>query len=269
MSEAPHYNGQSDPQLQAIAEAERERFRKQNGAGVGGHQRKRRRRGTAMDRRALSSRMGTAGQVIRRREWIMEDWIPCGQTTGLYGVSGVLKTTFLIQLMMAASAGLVFCGRTACRRCRHMACFARTLTTEIVRRTALIAASYELDLDAVSRFPFRLTGRGQRIAKSLFDFDKRQIRAAAQSLFTCLPSKSACTKRNSPCSTPCPISSAARKSTGARPRALSACSNGARHGLRLRHRRFSAIPRCAAALRAAQQREYRHRGQDARPPDPA
>ena len=61
MSEAPHYNGQSDPRLQAIAEAERERFHKQNGAGIGGRpERKRRRRGTAMDRRALV-RMGTAG----------------------------------------------------------------------------------------------------------------------------------------------------------------------------------------------------------------
>ena len=48
-----------------------------------------------------------ADRLIPARQWIMEDWIPRGQTTGLYGVSGVYKSTFLIQLMMAAAAGLL------------------------------------------------------------------------------------------------------------------------------------------------------------------
>jgi AAA domain len=51
-----------------------------------------------------------AGRPIPRRSWVMEDWIPLGQCVGLYGIPGIQKTDFLLQLLMAASLGLPFCG---------------------------------------------------------------------------------------------------------------------------------------------------------------
>jgi RecA-family ATPase len=94
-----------------------------------------------------------AGREIPAREWIMEDWVPRGQTTGLYGVSGVLKTTFLVQLMMAASAGLYFCGRKI-EQVTVYGLFCEDTTEEIVRRAHRIARFYGRTLDQFPNFHF-------------------------------------------------------------------------------------------------------------------
>jgi hypothetical protein len=94
-----------------------------------------------------------SGQPIPERQWIMEDWIPRGQTTGLYGVSGVLKTTFLLQLMMAASAGLTFCGLPIAEVAVY-GLFCEDTKAEILRRAARLARFYQRDLDRFPNFHF-------------------------------------------------------------------------------------------------------------------
>lgn len=94
-----------------------------------------------------------AGRQIPAREWIMEDWVPRSQTTGLYGASGVLKTTWLLQLMMAASAGLHFCGLPI-TQIPVYGLFCEDTTEEIARRAARIAEFYERDLNQFPNFHY-------------------------------------------------------------------------------------------------------------------
>jgi hypothetical protein len=102
----------------------------------------------------------------------MEDWIPRGQTTGLYGVSGVLKTTFLLQLMMAASAGLAFCGLPI-TQVPVYGLFCEDTKDEILRRAARLARFYQRDLDRFPNFHFAsLVGQMDTELLS-FDLGKR------------------------------------------------------------------------------------------------
>ena len=50
-------------------------------------------------------------RIIPPQRWIVEDWIPRQQVTGLYGLGGSYKTWLLIQGLMAAAVGEVFLGR--------------------------------------------------------------------------------------------------------------------------------------------------------------
>ena len=83
----------------------------------------------------------------------MEGWIPRGQTTGLYGVSGVLKTMFLLQLMLSASAGLSFCGLPIAE-VPVLGLFCEDTKDEILRRLQRIAKLYRRDLDTFPNFHF-------------------------------------------------------------------------------------------------------------------
>jgi hypothetical protein len=94
-----------------------------------------------------------AGRLIPAREWIMENWIPRGQTTGLYGVSGVYKSTFLIQLMMAAAAGLYFCGLPI-TEVPVYGLFCEDTVVEVVRRATHIAHFYGVDFSRFGNFHF-------------------------------------------------------------------------------------------------------------------
>jgi hypothetical protein len=94
-----------------------------------------------------------AGRLIPAREWIMEDWIPRGQTTGLYGVSGVYKSTFLIQLMIAAAAGLNFCGLPIAQVPVY-GLFCEDTIEEVVRRAIRITQFYGLDFIRFPNFHF-------------------------------------------------------------------------------------------------------------------
>jgi hypothetical protein len=94
-----------------------------------------------------------AGRLIPAREWIMEDWIPRGQTTGLYGVSGVYKSTFLIQLMIAAAAGLNFCGLPIAQVPVY-GLFCEDTIEEVVRRAIRITQFHGLDFIRFPNFHF-------------------------------------------------------------------------------------------------------------------
>ena len=78
---------------------------------------------------------------VEPRVFIMEDWIPLGEYIALYGVSGVRKTDFLLQALMAASLGLYFCGY----KMRHsvtFGVFCEDTEQEIMRRADRIAGFY-------------------------------------------------------------------------------------------------------------------------------
>ena len=69
----------------------------------------------------------------------MEDWIPRGQVTGLYGVGGIHKTNLLIQLMLAKSEGLFIPRKTSWRTGPVYGLFCEDTREEIVRRASRIA----------------------------------------------------------------------------------------------------------------------------------
>jgi RecA-family ATPase len=82
-----------------------------------------------------------ADKQVEPRVFIMEDWIPLGEYIALYGAAGVRKTDFLLQALMATSAGLYFCG---CKM-RHsvtFGVFCEDSEKELLRRIDRIAAFY-------------------------------------------------------------------------------------------------------------------------------
>jgi RecA-family ATPase len=82
-----------------------------------------------------------AGRDVSPRIFIMEDWIPLAEYVGLYGVGGVRKTDFLIQALIASSAGLAFCGFPM-MHCVTFGLFCEDTEEEIIRRVDRIAAFY-------------------------------------------------------------------------------------------------------------------------------
>lgn len=82
-----------------------------------------------------------AGRDLPDRQWIVPEWIPTEQTTGLYGIGGINKTDFLLQLMMAASRGLPFLGHQL-EAAPAYGLFCEDTYAEIIRRAARIAQHY-------------------------------------------------------------------------------------------------------------------------------
>jgi RecA-family ATPase len=83
------------------------------------------------------------------RLWVVPDWIPREQVTGLYGPPGVNKTDFLIQLLMSTSLGLPFLGYQL-ERMPAFGLFCEDTAVEIARRAARIASHHGMYL---SEFP--------------------------------------------------------------------------------------------------------------------
>ena len=89
------------------------------------------------------------------RGWVVPDWIPRGQCTGLYGVGGVNKTDWLIQLLLAKALGLPFIGYML-EPGPVYGLFLEDSREEIVRRAIRIAKTawgYD-SLDAFHNFHF-------------------------------------------------------------------------------------------------------------------
>lgn len=82
-----------------------------------------------------------ANAEVPERQWILPGWIPRRQTTGLYGVGGVNKTDFLLQLAMAHSKGLVFAGHQLPKG-RVVCLFCEDESEEIRRRANRVARHY-------------------------------------------------------------------------------------------------------------------------------
>jgi len=82
-----------------------------------------------------------AGLVVEPRVFIMENWLPLGEYVSLYGVAGTRKTDFIIQALMAASAGLPFCGFPM-RHYVTLGLFCEDTEEELDRRIERIAGFY-------------------------------------------------------------------------------------------------------------------------------
>jgi RecA-family ATPase len=94
-----------------------------------------------------------ADREIPPRQWIMEGWIPVGQCIGFYGLAGILKTDWLLQLMMAASLGLPFCG-IPIMHCITYGLFCEDNEEEVARRAQRIAAFYGRSLSEFTGLNF-------------------------------------------------------------------------------------------------------------------
>ncbi|HME25461.1 MAG TPA: AAA family ATPase [Acetobacteraceae bacterium] len=94
-----------------------------------------------------------ADREVPDRRWIVPDWIPREQATGLYGVGGINKTDLLVQLLMAGSAGLVFIGYQL-EPVPVYGLFCEDSRDEIVRRASRIAAHYHRSLVDFRNFHF-------------------------------------------------------------------------------------------------------------------
>jgi len=84
-----------------------------------------------------------AGRVVPDMEWIVPGWIPAEQLTGLYGVGGINKTDFLLQLLMAKSRGLPFIGFQL-EPSPVYGLFCEDTREQIIRRIDRIALHYGL-----------------------------------------------------------------------------------------------------------------------------
>jgi RecA-family ATPase len=94
-----------------------------------------------------------AGRELPQRRWIVPEWIPTEQVTALYGVGGINKTDFLIQLSMCFSRGLPFLGYPL-EPAPAYGLFCEDTEGEIVRRAARIARHYGLGLGDFPDFHF-------------------------------------------------------------------------------------------------------------------
>jgi RecA-family ATPase len=80
------------------------------------------------------------------RLWVVPEWIPREQVTGIYGIGGIGKTDLLIQLLMASTAGLPFLGYPLAVSGPAYGLFCEDTEAEIARRASRIAAHYARSL---------------------------------------------------------------------------------------------------------------------------
>lgn len=62
------------------------------------------------------------GLIVPERQWIVQDWLPVGYTTALYGDGGTGKTLLAQQLMTSCTTGCPWLG-LAVQRCKVLGLF--------------------------------------------------------------------------------------------------------------------------------------------------
>jgi len=125
-----------------------------------------------------------AEREIPDRRWLVPEWIPREQVTGLYGVGGINKTDFLVQLHLAKSAGLPFLGFKL-EPGPTYGLFCEDTSEEIVRRAARISAHYGKSLADFPDFHFAslvglddpefviFEGTQMKVTEALLRFDRK------------------------------------------------------------------------------------------------
>jgi RecA-family ATPase len=84
------------------------------------------------------------GLLVPERQWIVQDWLPIGYTTALYGDGGTGKTLLAQQLMTSCATGLPWLG-LAVKRCKVFALFCEDDENELHRRQDAINLQYGID----------------------------------------------------------------------------------------------------------------------------
>lgn len=80
------------------------------------------------------------GQPIPERQWLVENWIPWGCVTALYGDGGTGKSLLAQQLLTSVATGTPFLGLPV-RQCKCWGCSARTMKTSCIvgRRPSMLS----------------------------------------------------------------------------------------------------------------------------------
>lgn len=83
------------------------------------------------------------GQTIPPRRWIVQDWIPYGVVTGLYGDGGLGKSLLAQQLQSACACGGEWIGQVA-ERVKSIGFYCEDDADELLRRQDSINAAFNL-----------------------------------------------------------------------------------------------------------------------------
>jgi hypothetical protein len=82
------------------------------------------------------------GRTPPAREWIVQDWVPCGVVTGLYGDGGTGKSLLAQQLQTSTALGQTWIGQTV-QQCVSLGLYCEDDEDELWRRQdAINAASF-------------------------------------------------------------------------------------------------------------------------------
>lgn len=85
------------------------------------------------------------GQPVPDREWIVEDWIPRGEVTALYGDGGTGKTLLAQQLITACAVGKNWLGLNT-HSCTALGVFCEDTKEELHRRQDAINRAYDCSM---------------------------------------------------------------------------------------------------------------------------
>lgn len=118
---------------------------------------------------------GLDGVEIPAQRWLVQDWLPVGYVTALYGDGGVGKTLLAQQLATATAAGKPWLGLDV-MKCRTMALFCEDATDELHRRQDAINKSLFMSFADLAG-DFRWSSRvGKDNTLCVFD-SKHQLQA--------------------------------------------------------------------------------------------
>lgn len=88
------------------------------------------------------------GLVVPEREWIVQDWLPTGYVTALYGDGGTGKSLLVQQLMTSCATGVPWLG-LATARCKALGLFCEDDEDELHRRQDAINAAMGISFCAL------------------------------------------------------------------------------------------------------------------------
>ena len=108
-----------------------------------------------------------AGKSAPARQWLVENWIPSGVVTGLYGDGGIGKTLLLQQLQASASTGLPWLGLHV-EECVSVGVYCEDSEDELHRRMESIVSAYGCDYAHLAAMPM-LARMGEDNLLMVFD----------------------------------------------------------------------------------------------------
>lgn len=113
------------------------------------------------------------GKPIPPREWIVEDWLPVGVVTVLYGDGGTGKSLLGQQLMTCCATGQPWAGRTV-TPCKSMALFCEDDADELHRRQDKVNSAMGITFDDLGAMAWK-SGVGEDNTLATVSPDGRMI----------------------------------------------------------------------------------------------
>jgi RecA-family ATPase len=110
-------------------------------------------------------------EPVPQREWIVQDWLPIGAVTALYGDGGTGKTLLAQQLMTACATVTPWCG-LAVTRCRAIGLFCEDSEAELHIRQVRICQHLGIRLGSLGEMRW-ISGLGEDNTLASFANDGR------------------------------------------------------------------------------------------------